>query len=237
MTESTAEKNIQTEREKKWKMASIPRMRQIVPGLFLGNVQSSWNLELLKENHIKAMISLADGRWVWWNSVTRETVPEHQHKWVQCADSTTQNLLVHMSDTCDFIDQLAFPALSSLDSLPIEQQHAMDDKPEAILIHCDLGISRSPTIIIAYLMRKLRIPLMEALEFVKSKQSTPRVKPSRNFTRQLQVWEEVGYQIWENEEKTVPKPPYKAFLDDRAALLKKKGLTEDEPLAPLSLLD
>lgn len=82
----------------------------------------------------------------------------------------------------------------------------MGNNPEAILIHCDLGISRSPTIIIAYLTRKLRIPRMETLEFVKSKQTTPRVRPSRNFTRQLQVWEEVGYKIWEKEEKTVPKP-------------------------------
>lgn len=69
----------------------------------------------------------------------------------------------------------------------------MDDKPAAILIHCDLGVSRSPTIILAYLMRKLRIPLMEILDFVKSKQTTPRVRPSRNLTRQLEVWEKVEY--------------------------------------------
>lgn len=81
-------------------------------------------------------------------------------------------------------------------------------------------------------MRKLRIQRVDVLNFVQSKQ---KVKPSPNLTRQLQVWEEVGYQVWENEDRTVPKAPYKAFLEDRAALLDKKGLTGNEPLAPQNL--
>lgn len=121
-------------------------------------------------------------------------------------------------------------------TLPVEHEHELSDKPRvassgAVLVHCDLGISRSPTIIIAYLMRKYGTKFEGALKFVMSKQ---KLKPSANFTRQLQVWEQVGYQVWEDEERTVPKPPYQAFLDDRAALLKKKGLTGVEPLAPLS---
>ncbi|KXG54350.1 Protein-tyrosine/Dual-specificity phosphatase [Penicillium griseofulvum] len=133
---------------------------------------------------------------------------------------------------------MASPDFSSLSSLPID--HNTTDKlcgapSEAILIHCDLGVSRSPTIIIAYLMRKLRIQQLDALNFVKSKQPKLRVKPSPNFTRQVQVWEEVGYQIWEDEDRAIPKAPYKAFLEDRAALLENLGLTGNEPLAPLSL--
>jgi dual specificity phosphatase 12 len=214
------------------------RMRQIVPDLFLGNAQASHKREMLEGNHINAIVSLTNARWVWWNSTTRNAgVPEHRHKWIQCADSSTQDLLVYMSDICDFIDQIASPPLSSLLRLPDEHKQDTNDKSqgessEAILIHCDLGISRSPTIIIAYLMRKLKIQQADVLRFVQSKQ---RIKPSANFTRQLQVWEEVGYELWEDEDKTVPKAAYKAFLEDRAALLKEKGLTGDEPLAPLTL--
>jgi dual specificity phosphatase 12 len=142
-----------------------------------------------------------------------------------------------MSDICNFIDQMASPALSSLVHLPDEHNHETNDEPhgepsEAVLIHCDLGISRSPTIIVAYLMRKLKIQQADVLRFVQSKQ---RIKPSANFTRQLQDWEEVEYDVWEDEDKTVPKAAYKAFLEDRAALLKEKGYTGDEPLAPLTL--
>ncbi|KAJ6188241.1 hypothetical protein N7519_003149 [Penicillium mononematosum] len=206
MDENAAEK-LKMERRKKWDMAYKARMRQIVPGLFLGNVRASHRREMLQENHINAIVSLTTARWVWWNSTTRNAgVPEHRHKWIQCADSSTQDLLAHMNDICE--------------------------PSEAILIHCDLGISRSPTIIIAYLMRKLKIQQADVLRFVQSKQ---RIQPSANFTRQLQVWEEVGYKVWEDEDKTVPKAAYKAFLEDRAALLKEKGLMGDEPLAPLTL--
>ncbi|KAJ5950397.1 dual specificity phosphatase Yvh1 [Penicillium vulpinum] len=238
MDESRTGKDIENERNKKWKMAFTARMRQIVPGLFLGNIEASHKRDILQENHINAIVSLTNARWVWWNSATREAgIPEHRHRWVQCADSSTQDLLAYMSDICDFIDQMVSPALSSLSSLPVDHKYTTNDEPrgtpsEAILIHCDLGISRSPTIIIAYLMRKLRIQRVDILNFVQSKQ---KVKPSPNLTRQLEVWEETGYQVWENEDRTIPKAPYKVFLEDRAALLKKKGLTGNEPLAPQNL--
>lgn len=219
-------------------MAFTARMKQIVPGLFLGNVQASYTREMLQENHINAIISLTDARWVWWNTITREAgVPEHRHKWIQCADSSTQDLLAYMSDICDFIDQIASSALSSLLSLPVERNHDANDEQHgaasnAVLIYCDLGISRSPTIIIAYLMRKFDMPQADVMQFVQSKQ---KIRPSTNFTRQLQVWEEVRYQVWENEDRTVPKPAYKAFLERRAVLLEKRGLTGNEPLAPQNL--
>ncbi|KAF2477154.1 dual specificity phosphatase, partial [Lindgomyces ingoldianus] len=214
--------------------AHAARMREIVPGLLLGNVEASHHREMLRENRINAIVSLTDARWVWWNSSTREAgVPERRHLWVQCGDSSTQDLLVRLSEICDFIDQMAAPALRSSTTLPTRHAPESSVKPndppsEAVLVHCDLGISRSPTVIVAYLMRKYGARREDALAFVQSKQ---RVKPSANLTRQLQVWEQVGYHVWENDEKTVPKAPYQAFLDDRAALLKEKGCTGDEPLA------
>lgn len=227
-------------KEDKWKVAYTARMREIVPGIILGNVEASHKRDMLRENGINAIVSLTDARWVWWGTSTREAgIPEHRHKWIQCADSSTQDLLVHMSDICDFIDEMASPVLWSSSSLPLEHEHEQtsnikprDAPSEAILIHCDIGISRSPTIIIAYLMRKYGAKREDVLAFVQSKQ---KVKPSANFTRQLHVWEQVGYQVWEDEEEKVPKEPYQAFLDDRVALLQKKGLTGNEPLAPLNL--
>ncbi|KAJ6003900.1 dual specificity phosphatase Yvh1 [Penicillium herquei] len=238
MGENTVVEDMEKDRNKKWEMAFAARVRQIVPGLVLGNVEASYNRELLQENRINAIVSLTDARWVWWNTTTREAgVPAHRHKWIQCADSSTQDLLAHMSGICDFIDQMASPALSSLSSLPVEHKHDTNygpggAPPEAILIHCDLGISRSPTVIIAYLMRKLCMQHADVLKFVQSKQ---RIKPSPNLTRQLQVWEEVGYEVWEDEDKTVPKAPYKAYMEDRATLLENRGLTGNEPLAPQNL--
>ncbi|OGM48061.1 putative dual specificity phosphatase Yvh1 [Aspergillus bombycis] len=225
--EKEARKKMREERQKRWQMFYKARMRDIVPGLVLGNVQASFNPDMLREHGIDAIVTLCADSWAKWRSHTRQVVPEHRHKRVQCTDSSTQDLLTHMSETCDWVEQMASPALRSSSTLPGAQEYELSDdsraaRPGAVLIHCDLGISRSPTMIIAYLMRKYGIKREDALAFVMSKQ---RVKPSANFTRQLQIWEEVGYQVWENEERTIPKAPYQVFLDDRAALLKELGLT------------
>jgi dual specificity phosphatase 12 len=52
---------------------------------------------------------------------------------------------------------------------------------------------------------------------------------------QLEVWEQVEYEPWEDEDKMIPKAPYKAFLEARAAQLKLEGLTGNEPIRPLNL--
>jgi dual specificity phosphatase 12 len=129
------------------------------------------------------------------------------------------------------VEHVVKPARSSMNTTTTTTT-TTNPPPNSILVHCDLGISRSPTIIIAYLMRKYHAKREDVLAFVRSKQ---KVKPNANFTRQLQIWEQVGYQVWENKERTVPKAPYQAFLDDRAALLRKRGLTGNEFLAPQNL--
>jgi dual specificity phosphatase 12 len=83
------------QRRKKCDMAYAARMTEVVPGPFLRNVQSSHNREMLLRNHIHAIVSLTDARWGWWNSITRQAgIPESQHQWIQCSDSSTQDLLI-----------------------------------------------------------------------------------------------------------------------------------------------
>lgn len=96
MDENSTEKDSENKRNKKWEIAFTARMRQIVPGLFLGNVEASYKRDLLQRNRINATVSFTDARWVWWNTATREVgIPEHRHRWVQCADSSTQDLLAY----------------------------------------------------------------------------------------------------------------------------------------------
>ena len=57
------------------------------------------------------------------------------------------------------------------------------DKGESVLVHCLGGISRSSTIIIAYLMFKYNYPLNNAYDFVKSKKTN--IAPNFNFMGQL----------------------------------------------------
>jgi len=193
-----------------------PSMSEIEPGLFLGNSWSCYYRPLFETNCINAMVSLTNIDLSAW-PITRQYVPEDRHKWLLCQDSSTQDLLIHMSHICEFIDHML-----------------QSESPGAVLVHCvvhcEYGVSRSPTILIAYLMWKRGLKFEDALAMVKGKR---KVRPSANFTKQLHIWEQVGYEIWENSETKVPKAAYQAYLNERAAILMAKGLTGDEPIEPV----
>ena len=52
-----------------------------------------------------------------------------------------------------------------------------------ILIHCDMGVSRSGSIIVAYFIKKLRISYNNALKMVK--ESRKCIQPNKGFVKQL----------------------------------------------------
>lgn len=51
-----------------------------------------------------------------------------------------------------------------------------------VLVHCQVGVSRSATLVLAYLMLKQNLTLVEAVCAVKDKRG---VIPNRGFLRQL----------------------------------------------------
>jgi protein-tyrosine phosphatase len=56
-----------------------------------------------------------------------------------------------------------------------------------ILIHCQAGISRSSSILIAYIMRKYRVPFLTAYNHVKTYRSI--IEPNAGFRNQLLEYE------------------------------------------------
>ncbi len=68
-----------------------------------------------------------------------------------------------------------------------------------VLIHCHAGVSRSPTIAVAYLMKHFPMAMADAYKFVKTKRSI--ISPNLNFMGQL--WEfEQGLQSEAKKKKT-----------------------------------
>jgi dual specificity phosphatase 12 len=191
----------------------IPSMSEIEPGLFLGNARGSYNTDMLRQNGINAMLSLMDGgSQCFWIHKTREFVPEERHKGVVCIDSLAQDMLVDLDDICKFMAVMMMPIRrTSSDSNTRPENRT----PGVLLVHCMAGISRSATAVIAFLMMKYKMSRDSALAEVKSKR---RVNPNDNFMRQLEIWEQVGYNIWEGSK---PKPEYQRFLDDRATFLRE----------------
>jgi len=83
-------------------------------------------------------------------------------------DNVTTNLLQHFNQTYDFI------------------KNALDSGG-CVLIHCNLGISRSSTITLAYLMKYKKWNLQYAYNFLKAIRTC--ASPNSGFLRQLSEWE------------------------------------------------
>ena len=59
-----------------------------------------------------------------------------------------------------------------------------------VLVHCNSGMSRSGTIVVAYVMRSEGMRHDEAMEFAQSKRNNP-IYPNEGFLEQLRQYEEI----------------------------------------------
>lgn len=68
----------------------------------------------------------------------------------------------------------------------IEQNSSVDGG--RVLVHCNAGVSRSVSIVTAYLMSTKKLTVQQALDVVRS--CRPSAKPNQGFMKQLEVFEE-----------------------------------------------
>ncbi|KAH7319318.1 protein-tyrosine phosphatase-like protein [Rhexocercosporidium sp. MPI-PUGE-AT-0058] len=175
--------------------------------------KSSRDCKILGEHNITAVVSLSRGLWVHWSQPWyKEIIPEGNHLFRKCEDSMTQDLLLELADICDFIKQ------------------RLDSSCGSVLVHCDRGVSRSATAVIAYIMQTYQYNLATGLAFMGGKR---RIKPNENFKEQLEVWGAVEGNVWAAQ--GVPKPDYAAYLAKRAKRLQEAGLTGNEPVGVTTL--
>ena len=88
------------------------------------------------------------------------------------------NLLrINISDSRDANENIAHYFTKCIDFIET-------NKDDNILIHCNEGVSRSVTIVLAILIKKYNYDLKNAIEYVKSKRTHP-TAPKRHFLKQL----------------------------------------------------
>ncbi len=85
-------------------------------------------------------------------------------KTLQAMDTFTYDMSQHFDETFKFIDSQRLQGRN-------------------VLVHCHAGVSRSATIIVAYLIKKEPTNLTKALASLRSKR--PRAKPNEAFMQQL----------------------------------------------------
>lgn len=133
------------------------QMNRIEDGVYLGDLDGAQNLHLLRENKIKRVLSLLE-------DFEYQTFAEFQYKQIQIIDNTSSNLLQYIPECIQFISEA-------------------QKRKENILVHCVAGISRSPSVLIAYFMVKYSDSYDAARNYVY--RGRPGIYPNEGFIAQL----------------------------------------------------
>ncbi|KAI8092178.1 protein-tyrosine phosphatase-like protein [Gilbertella persicaria] len=139
--------------------------QQVWPHIWLGGYKALESHSFLKKNNITHILTLGHFKHTY-------EPDQFVHKIIRITDNPEANIIQYFPETVEFIS------------------HAVD-KNENILVHCLAGVSRSPTVVTAYLMATQKLRYKEAL--AKIRQSRPFVNPNPGFIRQLKLFQDMDY--------------------------------------------
>nr|XP_009489534.1 PREDICTED: dual specificity protein phosphatase 5 [Pelecanus crispus] len=134
---------------------------EILPFLYLGSAYHASKCEFLANLHITALLNVS-------RKSSESFKDQYCYKWIPVEDSHTADISSHFQEAIDFIDYVRRTG-------------------GKILVHCEAGISRSPTICMAYLMKTKKLRLEEAFDYIKQRRSL--ISPNFGFMGQLLQYE------------------------------------------------
>ncbi|XP_009986343.1 PREDICTED: dual specificity protein phosphatase 5, partial [Tauraco erythrolophus] len=134
---------------------------EILPFLYLGSAYHASKCEFLANLHITALLNVS-------RKSSESFKEQYCYKWIPVEDSHTADISSHFQEAIDFINYVRRTG-------------------GKILVHCEAGISRSPTICMAYLMKTKKLHLEEAFDYIKQRRSL--ISPNFGFMGQLLQYE------------------------------------------------
>ena len=134
-------------------------MHLIEQGLYLGSLNAAEDLVLLERHNITCVLSIIDS---FWN--LEAYGPGITHRRIDLVDSPSAKIIDHIPDGLKFI-------------------HEALKTGRNILVHCAAGISRSASMVIAYIMVKYSMDFASAKNVVRNKRAC--VWPNQGFAEQL----------------------------------------------------
>uniref|UniRef100_A0A8D0CWY5 Dual specificity protein phosphatase 22 n=1 Tax=Sander lucioperca TaxID=283035 RepID=A0A8D0CWY5_SANLU len=133
---------------------------EILPDLYLGNIKDARDRELLAQHNITHILSIHD--------TAAPILEDMTYLCISAADHSKQNLIQYFRDSIMFI-------------------HESRLKGEGCLVHCVAGVSRSVTLVVAYIMTVTGRGWVESLAAVRA--ARPCAGPNLGFLRQLEEFE------------------------------------------------
>ncbi|XP_035661240.1 dual specificity protein phosphatase 4-like isoform X6 [Branchiostoma floridae] len=134
---------------------------EVFPNIYIGDQDSSENCSRLRSLGIRHVLNAAYGSWC------RRTVQEYKDTGIrflgiEADDCESYQMHPYFHKAADFIETGCTQG--------------------KVLVHCAVGFSRSPTLVVAYLMLYHRMSAQEALRTIRAKRM---IGPNRGFLRQL----------------------------------------------------
>ncbi|KAG6841496.1 hypothetical protein C0991_010354 [Blastosporella zonata] len=148
-------------------------MDEVTPGLWIGDLASALDVEKLKTHGIYSILSAMRGR-----LTIKETFIKHQ---VLLDDTEDTDILQHLLPSIHFIE-------------------AELNKGRGILVHCHAGVSRSATVVAAFLMYSKNLDREAALEMIRNVR--PSIEPNEGFLRQLEIFHKSQFKISRRDKST-----------------------------------
>jgi protein-tyrosine phosphatase len=140
-------------------------VQEIEQGVFIGDIASAFNVDELKRLRITHVVTAILG-------VAPQFPKDFVYMTVPIRDVESEDIKSHLPKTTQFIDD----AVSS---------------GGKVLIHCVCGISRSATIVAAWVMSKHGYTVEETLQILKTRREC--VDPNPAFRDQLEQYSKTGY--------------------------------------------
>lgn len=135
---------------------------EIVPGrLFLGNYSQAAHRGIVDDLNLTHIVNVSRNH--------ENKFPSIKYLRLEVDDELDSNLFDRFQEACSFIDEV----------FALEKS--------CVLVHCTMGVSRSASVVIAYLMHSRRISCKDSFEFVRERRQG--IRPNRAFAKQLCAWE------------------------------------------------
>jgi len=152
---------------------------RILPFLYLGNLNHATNAHMLQALGITHVVSVGESALTPPDDLTLG----HGTLWLEekegrikvldvrnICDDGMDGLSDHLAPICEWIDQARLSG-------------------GKVLVHCRVGVSRSATVTIAFVMRHLSLPLVDAYLLVRSRRLSVLIQPNIRLLFDLLGWE------------------------------------------------
>jgi len=135
-------------------------MSFIIDKLWLGSKQDAANKNVLIDMDISHVLTID-------TEVTPPFPNEYKYLIIEIVDRPDENLKQHFTKAIEFIEE--------------------GRSQKGVLVHCGAGLSRSPSVVAAFLMKTFQVKYQEAIDLIS--RARPYVDPNEGFVQQLLEFE------------------------------------------------